>query len=209
MNKASFKKQRYPSGKESGIALIITLALIVLVTVAAVAFFTRATSNRSVEASRANQILARQLAETGSDYTVGNFILEIVTNSTNNPVIPGNYVPTNDMVPAQLVSSNILPTNLLSSTFVNLLRQSLPPTAGQVAASPNIPFETNASSNDSTANPSENGRLVDTNRWSAPQLIPGGFTSTNQLPNWIYINRDGTLTNAVTTNDYTNILAAF
>jgi|GEM_PF-1246999 len=209
MNKTSFKKQRYPSGKESGIALIITLALIVLVTVAAVAFFTRATSNRSVEASRANQILARQLAETGSDYTVGNFILEIVTNSTNNPVIPGNYVPTNDMVPAQLVSSNILPTNLLSSTFVNLLRQSLPPTAGQVAASPNIPFETNASSNDSTANPSENGRLVDTNRWSAPQLIPGGFTSTNQLPNWIYINRDGTLTNAVTTNDYTNIIGRF
>jgi Tfp pilus assembly protein PilX len=185
---------------QDGMALVLTLALIVLVTVAAVAFLTRATGNRTIEASRSNQVLAAQLAETGGDYVEGIF-LQMITNSgmINFTSASGgsvtNYTPTNLpgmtwMAPTPLLTSTI---SLTDTNFYNLIRQSIPDT--------NTPsIETNASASDNTANPSLNGRVVTLDHWNAPMLLPNGFASTNQLPNWIYVNRDGSMTSAPSTN---------
>jgi len=185
---------------QDGMALVLTLALIVLVTVAAVAFLTRATGNRTIEASRSNQVLAAQLAETGGDYVEGIF-LQMITNSgmINFTSVSGgsvtNYTPTNLpgmtwMAPTPLLTSTI---SLTDTNFYNLIRQSIPDT--------NTPsIETNASASDNTANPSLNGRVVTLDHWNAPMLLPNGFASTNQLPNWIYVNRDGSMTSAPSTN---------
>jgi len=190
----------FPTKREDGMALVITLALIVLVTVAAVAFLSRATGNRAVEASRSNQILSAQLAKTGGDYVEGIF-LQMITNSgmINFTSVSGgsvtNYTPTNLpgmtwMAPTPLLTSTI---SLTDTNFYNLIRQSIPDT--------NTPsIETNASASDNTANPSLNGRVVTLDHWNAPMLLPNGFASTNQLPNWIYVNRDGSMTPTPSTN---------
>jgi hypothetical protein len=94
------------------------------------------------------------------------------------------------MAPTPLLTSTI---SLTDTNFYNLIRQSIPDT--------NTPsIETNASASDNTANPSLNGRVVTLEHWNAPMLLPNGFASTNQLPNWIYVNPDGSMTSSPTTN---------
>jgi hypothetical protein len=179
--KPASKTSRF-SRSESGVALIITLAALVLVTMAAVAFFSRATGNRLVESSRTNQVQSTQLARTGVDYVTTQFLSDIVGNSTSVNV--GNstiYRPKNatNMVPVRAVHSDL--TN--DAQFQNLVLQSL--------------------GGNSSAAPAPNGRSLGTTAWNAPMLLGGdGFISNNTVPTWIYVNRDGSTSstaNATTT----------
>lgn len=169
-------------------ALVICLSLIVLLTVAVLAFFVRATANQAVESSRADRIKAEQIAQSASDYVVGQFLQEIETNSTittvNNVSI---YHPnTNSVaVPARGIAAAVSPTD---ANYDNLLRQSVPS------------IDSNASGI-SSATASKNGRIIGADRWNATALLGGlGFTSANQLPNWISIEKNGTPSNGTSTN---------
>jgi len=181
----------------TSMALILTLAMIVLITVLIVAFYTYATANREIENSRASQVKAEQLARSGLDYVTANFIQEITTNSYSTSLITNGvtiYRPIN--------STNIVPIRTINSSlsgntnFYNLIRQSI------------SAADANASS-DGTATPSENGRLVSMNRWNAPVLNVGsGFTTTSQLPNWIYVNKTTGIA-TVTTANSTGVIGRF
>jgi Tfp pilus assembly protein PilX len=168
--------------RQRGVALIVTLSMLVLLTAATLAFFTRATANRTIENSRANKVLADQLAKTGADYAAGLILGEIDSGSTkaiNNGFVI--YRPSNvtNAVPQRILAQAGL-TN--DANFFNLVRQTTDGTHNSAALS-------------------QNGRAMTTSRWNAPILLGGaGFTATNQLPNWIYVNRDGTATNQPTTN---------
>lgn len=170
-NTAASRTSRF-SASESGVALIVTLAAIVLVTMAAMAFFSRATGNRLVESSRANQVQSAQLTRTGVDYVTTQFLSDIVTNSTVLAV--GNstiYRPKNaaNMVPLRSIHGNLAN----DTQFLNLVLQSF--------------------GGNSSADPAPNGRSIGTTAWNAPMLLGGdGFISTNTVPTWIYLNRDGT-----------------
>lgn len=175
-------------GAEKGASLILTLSLIVLVTFASVAFFSRTAANSSIENARVGQIYTEQISQSGVDHVLSLFLSEISGNSaavTNGSAL--NYFPSSNaaMVPSRSVTQAAM---LTDSGFANLLRQSV---AGM--ADPAV-------SAHSSGAPSRDGRVVDANRWNAPCLVPGGFGSTNQLPSWIYVNRDGTLANLPTTN---------
>jgi hypothetical protein len=185
--------------RQAGMALVVTLALTVLITAAVMAFFARATANRALESTRANQSLTHQLGRTASDYVTAGFLGEILTNSvsfgkngtaadTNAPFV---YQPTTN---AFSVPQRPLPAAAFSGTnFANLVRRS-------VNESTNGVGETLASSH-STASASRNGRMLGITFWNAPGLLAGGgFSDTNQVPNWIYLERDGTVTNAPSTN---------
>jgi hypothetical protein len=163
--------------QQSGMALVVCLALIVLLTAAVLAFFARATSNQVTEASRSNRVEAEQMAKTAADYVISSFLRE-----TTNTLSASNAVP-----------QRPLPGALASDTnFANLIRRSVNDSVSV--------GETNASTH-STATASGNGRVVGTNRWNAPVLLSGGgFTNTTDLPNWIYINADGSATNTASTN---------
>jgi len=188
--------------RQEGMALIVTLALIVLVTVAVVAFLTRATGNRTIEASRSNQVLSEQLAKTGADYTISSFLNEIAIHSTLSS--GGTLLPQapSYMIPQRVFAAgNAGATSPASSSFpqfANLVRQSV--------SDPIL--ETNASA-DSTTLPSQNGASVDVAQWSLPDLITGGFTAANQLPNWIYVNKDGSFTNTLTAQNASNVIGRF
>jgi hypothetical protein len=79
--------------RQGGMALVIVLSLVVLVTVSVVAFFTRATSNRVLSASRTNRGIAGQIAETGADYALEMFLTNAAPGNTNITIpILGNGV---------------------------------------------------------------------------------------------------------------------
>ena len=175
-NTSASRASRF-SASESGVALIVTMAAIVLVTMAAMAFFSRATGNRLVESSRANQVQSAQLARTGVDYVTTQFLSDIVANST--AVAVGNstiYRPKNaiNMMPLRSVHGDLAN----DTQFPNLVLQSL--------------------GGNSSADPAPNGRSIGTTAWNAPLLLGGdGFISTNTVPTWIYVNRDGSTSTSV------------
>jgi Tfp pilus assembly protein PilX len=187
-------KQTPHHRRKSGMALIITLSLIVLVTMAAMAFFTRATSNTTIESSRASQVLVKQVADTAADYVAGQFLQEIAINSTattSNGITIYQPVSASNAVPQRYLAAGTTATT--GPVFANLVRQSY-----------------NDASSDNTATPSRNGRSISTNRWNTPKLtIGGGFSSTDQTPNWIYLCKDGTVTTNVTPASATNIIGRF
>ena len=181
---SEIRNRRPPFCCQSGMALVVCLALIVLVTAAVLAFFARATSNRVVEASRANRVETEQLAKTAEDYITAGFLREIAEHSTNAQATATAFAVPQRPLPAAIASD---------TNFANLVRRSVNETT-------NGEGETNASTH-STATASRNGRRVSETRWNAPMLLFGaGFNSTNQLPNWIYVNADGSATATPTTN---------
>ena len=179
------KTPRTPN-QEGGASLVLTLALIALVTFASVAFFSRSATNSAIENLRASQVTTSQIAESGVDHILSRFLGEVVTNSQ---VVRQNgtdfYFPSNPvaMVPARLVSAAILSNSAMN----NLIRQSVS------GADP-------VASTHSSGVASRDGRVVDANRWSTPKLLGATLSSTNQLPNWVYVNKDGTLTATPSTN---------
>ena len=56
----------YSLPKERGASLVLTLLMIVLLTVVAVAFFARSTANSSIETVRAGQVFSAQISESGA-----------------------------------------------------------------------------------------------------------------------------------------------
>lgn len=169
-------------------ALVVTLAVLVLVTVAVMAFFVRATANRSIEAARTNSVLAAEVAATAEVYTLAALRNEIFSaNNSDKVTTPSTvtyYRPksTAFAVPQRVPPSATFP----AATFPSLLRRSVNETTNGVG-------ETNASAH-STGTASRDGREITAARWNAPQLNrTPGFTAA-QVPNWIYISGNGTAT---------------
>ena len=167
---------------ETGMALVVVLAFVVLVTMVVVAFFALATSNRITESSRTHRTQAELLARTAGEHTIGNFLDEI-QNTSLSTLTNGVYLPSSatNSVPRRILSTGI-PSH--DGTFFNLIRQSTS------AAEP-------LASSHSTGVAARNGRVVPPRRWNLPALLEGdGFSETAQLPNWIYVTSNGGLTNS-------------
>jgi len=179
-----------PHSSQRGMALVVTLSIVVLLTVAIVAFFSHATANRQIETIRVNHKKADVLAKSASDYVAASFLEEIgETNNSTATIFSGKtiYFPqgTTNVLPERGLKSAIPPD---STDFLNLIRQSTPAADGNASAH-----------NSATA--AKNGRTIDPSRWNSPLLLAGnGFTSSDQLPNWIYIDRNGGVTNTPTEN---------
>lgn len=187
----------FPIHRRAGMALVVVLALIVLMTAVVLAFFVRATANRVVEESRANRIGVEQLAQTARDYVAAGFLFEIAAksvSSTNTGIIIRQPISNLYAIPQRP-----LPASLIANTnFANLLRRSINESTNGVG-------ETNASSH-AASDAARNGRSVGTSRWNAPLLLSGGgFSDTNQLPHWIYVTEDG----AVTSTPGTDVVGRF
>ena len=73
----------------SGVALIIVLAFVVLLTAVVVAFFSRAMNDRGISNSSANQTKADLFAQGAANSIIGNLKQEIILNSTAVPVKAG------------------------------------------------------------------------------------------------------------------------
>src|SRR5438876_6803615 len=107
---------RDPSNKAA--ALIIVLALVVLLTGLALAYFTRTTTDRQLAQSSYNETSADLLARSALDIVVGDFQQEIVNGSTATTVSGTTiYVPTS--------AANVVPQRNVPTPIPNLIRISV------------------------------------------------------------------------------------
>src|SRR5260370_42367362 len=117
--------RKVSSRREQAAALIIVLALVVLVTALAVAYFSRATSDRPGAHSSFNQSKADQLAQSAMDNIIGDLRQEI-TNGSNPPITLSNgttiYTPTSSANMVPMCSPT--PTPGTTPAIPNLIRRS-------------------------------------------------------------------------------------
>src|SRR5438270_2378998 len=179
------------SSRERAAALIIVLAFVVLVTVLAVAYFSRTTSERPAAQSSFNQSKVDQLAASAMENIIGDLRQEIVNGSTPTTVNGATiYLPT--------PTANIIPQRSGNAAGVpNLIRRSVSP---DNMVAPGLPSR--ASAVNSTNDPSANGRSVTSTRWNSHYLIPKKNTGTADsipidafsaaTPDWVFvINNQG------------------
>jgi hypothetical protein len=145
-------------GASKGAALMIVLAFVVLLTGLAVAYFSRASTDRQLAHSSYNDSSADLLARTALDIVVGDFKREILNNPT---VTRANIQPTPYPIP-------------IPSDIPNLIRYS----SRNAGAS-------RASNVGSTAI-SANGRSISLARWNSHYLIPRATPGPGQTWDTIY-----------------------
>src|SRR6266700_1689891 len=174
------------SSRERGAALVIVLAFVVLLTGLAVAYLSRATSDRPVAHSSFNQSKADQVAASGMDLVIGGLRQEI-TGPVPTPTPP--YVPATNarMLPATF--GNPDPTGI-----PNLVRRSV---NGDTSAIPAPAVASFASTVNSTTDVSANGRSVSLARWNKHYLVPTLNTGDNKTapvasfvaPDWVILTQ--------------------
>src|SRR5438876_5773173 len=102
------------SSPERGAALMIVLAFVVLLTGLAVAYLSRATSDRQVAHSSFNQSKVDALAQSAMDLVIGDLQREIANGSSPTPTATPNIspLPTPTATPfvyPPLIAANIVP----------------------------------------------------------------------------------------------------
>src|SRR6266487_3036012 len=176
--------------RERGAALIIVLAFVVLLTGVAIAYFSRATSDRQVAHSSFNQSNVDQLAQSAMDNIIGDLRQEIVNGSTATTADGVTiYTPASaaNMVPQRSGNAAGAP---------NLIRRSV---RGDQIPAPGV--ASRASAVNSMSDVSAGGRYVTSTRWNGHYLLPKGDTATddsspipaftNATPDWVFVTSAG------------------
>jgi len=197
-----------PKGRD-GVALVVVLFAVALISVIILAYFDLALLNRNISYSSAGQARANILALSALDYVKGDFIAEIQSGSTQLADPTGSSVPiyqptTNStMLPYRMTSSVSLtagsfPPNLVkwssgtyplwpATTAYNSIlgpcRASIDPTSGS-----SIP----------TTQASINGHFIansPTSLWTKPDFGTNTTFPVAIVPQWVYMTRQGPLGN--------------
>jgi len=172
---------------DQGVALIIVLAFVVLLTGLVIAYFSRTATDRQLAKSSFDDAAADLLAHSALDIVVTDFKQEIANGAviTNTNVLP-QHSPT--------------PASGAMPAIPNLIRRSV---RADAISAPAIPSR--ASGVNSTADVSRNGRLVSLARWNSHYLVPKAntgddasdpittrFSAPNYwAPDWVIVTRNG------------------
>ena len=178
--------------RQSAVALLIVLALLVLLAGMTVAYLARTGTDRQAAHTSFNDAKSDQLARASLDIVVGDLKQEIANGSTVTAIGSTNwYEPSS--------SSNILPMRSGNPTgspdpIPNLVRRSV---RNDPVPSPGI--KCRASAVNSATDASLNGRSVTVARWNKHYLIPK-VNTTNDLsdpvssfaaPDWVVVTNIG------------------
>jgi Tfp pilus assembly protein PilX len=202
---------QYPKGRrsadEAGVALVIVLAFVVIITGVILAFFSQSLFTRQISDASANQAKADLLAEGAAQSIIGDLQQEIELTSvaTNYTAgTGGNQVTGKTYVPISPVYTMPQMSGTGSSTWApNFLIRSAynqPFFLAGAGVSSNIPASNNTGAiNVSSTTPSLNGRSVSMARWNSHYLLPLTANSTDstpdptqyQPPDWVLVTRGG------------------
>lgn len=182
------------SNRNAGVALVITLIFVMLLTGVLIAFFSRAMASRQVANSSAKTTEVALFADGAVDAVLGDFKQEIVDGSNETPTGSGVYLPKerSNMPPTRAGTDDSLP---------NLVKRS----------ASGVKFYANGvarASNASSLQVSANGRKMTPARWnksllttrdpantSATDFTPVGASAANNTwayaPDWVLVARDG------------------
>ena len=157
-------------------ALVITLALLVLVTFAVVAFFSLATSNLGAESARARNHQTADAARGAEDWLAGRLLQALSANTTSDTVQGVAILDAPPAYPVREVASALAS----DADFAGLVWQSL--------------SFNGTTATHSSADPARNGRRIEPARWDAPRLVSGNKSFTaSTAPSWLYLRADGTV----------------
>ena len=165
-------------------ALILTLAILALMSILLVSFVSMALRDRGATQSYAKSLQADQVALGGLNVIVSQIQAEIADpalNLTNSYSVAGS-VTNNLYIP--LASTNSVPQRMTPASMATLIA-----TSGTSLYMTNGVGITNYSSSSSTLNSSLNGRLISTARWNKPQLMTN--TASFPTPQWVLVTRSG------------------
>src|SRR5438094_2235891 len=178
--------------QERGAALIIALAIVVLLTGVAIAYLSRATSDRQVAHSSFNQSSVDQLAQSAMEGIIGNLRQEIANGSSATVEDDGTtvYAPT--------VAANMVPQRSGNLAAVpNLVRRSI--RSDPLTGNPGLPSRASAVNSQDDA--SANGRSVTSTRWNGHYLVPKSDPNTDDplpipaftgaTPDWVFATAQG------------------
>jgi hypothetical protein len=187
------------------VALLIVLAMVVLLTGIAVAYFSRTTSDRQVAQSSFHQSKVDELAQSAMELVIGDLQTEIANGSspTPTPSVPNSTPTATPFVYSLTATANIVPVRWpVISAVPNLLRMSIRNDGtGGANAVPYPGLSSRASSVNSTADASTNARLVNLARWNRHYLIPrpsptpatdtSPIAAFSPAPDWVILTRNG------------------
>ena len=187
------------SHRRQGIALVIVLCFVVLVTGLVVAYFSRSITVRQLANSSTAATQADLLAQNAADLIAGDFKQEIVAGSTAvapspSPTAGTLYFPTQAIyaVPQRNLPT---PTPAVGSSpavgpMPNLIRRSLRNDAAAVPA-PGLTSRASAAASDT---PSANDRYVSATRWNQHGLLPAAAVSPSPAPfaapDWVMVTAE-------------------
>jgi len=181
------------NSRQSGAALLIVLAFVVLLTGLTVAYLSRATGHRQLAYGSYNQFKADQLAASATDNIIGDLRQEIAIGSTRRSYGSGEntcyvYIPTDsaNMVPQR--SGNIAAAS-------DLVRRSVAPDNIAFPGLPSLASPVNSAPLD-PAHPRPGD--VTKARWNRHYLVPKSNTtddSTDPIadfiaPDWVFVISD-------------------
>jgi hypothetical protein len=196
--KPSFSNISKRSSTISGVALIVVLFAVALVSVVVLAYFNLAMLNRNISFSSAGQARANIVALSALDFIKSDFIAEIQAGSTQEKDPTGANVPiylpsTNlTMVPFRM-ATNITPFD--ATIPYNLIKWSSGTYPLWPATTPygSVAGPIRAFSGISSANGSVNGHSIGNSRWVKPAFSTSATFPTKVVPEWVYLTRQGPL----------------
>jgi hypothetical protein len=166
----TLKQRREAAKRCRSMALVLTLAILVLMTVLVVAFLSTVTLDRQATANYARSLQADSLALGALDQVVSQIQAEIADPANSTP-IGAMYEP--------IGATNAVPQR--TSSLAPIVTYSGKKVYNNAA---------NFASTSLTTTPSANNRFVSMNRWYQPQLTL--TTSGFPVPQWVLVARNGT-----------------
>ncbi len=171
-----------------GSALVIILAMVVLVSVLALTFYVHADLSRQISFSTAAQYRASQLGTIACDTIVGDLRNEMAAGST---VYTSNgfavYIPTTNM--------NAVPMRVGDRGLTNLVKASVSLSNFWSGATYSTAGPIRSLANNSTTNPSANGRRIEISRWNSHYLFGETAPASMPAPDWVLVTRGGVISN--------------
>lgn len=198
LNRKDFLSQ----GRKRGVALVFVLAMLVLILMMVIAFFSRTVSHRQTSSVSASRLKGQVLAQAAAAFIIDDIEHEIEAGSVADPmanptiVIRQPITVTEPEIPVP-VAPSMAPQRVAGQGFKNVVkvsRSGLP----FFASGPGYRTLTNRpasgaarASSISTSAPTRAGRFFNKDRWMLPQLMTTTEKSTFSVPDWIYIDREG------------------
>ncbi len=182
------KPSRPWSGLRPGLALVVTIAMVALLTLLVVAFLGLSMSNRKRADADGGGREASSLAATAEAVIVADLLEEMRAGSaaTSNTPDGGRLFDVTDakaMVPARVLRADRLAN---SDSFATLLKQSA---GGKAFDGKNGSAR---ASKISTTAPTPDKRRIAASRWSAPRFFAADEKLDDaETPDWIYLSRNG------------------
>jgi len=187
----SFTSRHFSRVRRRGAALLITLALLVLLTAIVLAFFSRVTDSGKATVVASSQTEVNLLTKSALDVVLGDLRTEMLSGSTVKSA--QNYLWMKPNVTAAWSPSRQVKGTVSADTkFQNVVKQSVSAVPFFPAAAPYGSLRPTilGASGIGTSEPSADKHVFSPTRWDLPALITGSFATT-QAPDWIYVTRSG------------------